>query len=377
MTAHSYNPDHEPPKVGRRALRTRHGRVLSVALLAAGAAGQVAVSPSDRSTLEGSSSTSYPLGRAQCRLQQVIGDLPSQAATLRGHAYRRDAITVTNAVDGFRAEVTVLGSLSPRTPATASTTFAENHGTPLVTLVPRTWISFPATTRPLIDPAPDFALRLPYATPFAWPGAGVLCLETVVHDNEVRGTRGVNFSVYEDAHQLSSGTDASQPGYRFGSGCPVEGSTTEAYANTSFELNGGVLTLEVSSRYGAPTDVNGSGLSSLLIGLNPMDWAWPLRPVCHAYVPPLAVVPLPGINDARGHLDAQLAAGPLPTGSVIFAQVMSVHATTLRGSLSDGSRLTVPPPGPGVIRAARVGHDTDATSPTGSRSFLVPVTMFF
>ena len=82
--------------------------------------GAQAVSPAARAALEGSSSTSYPLGRADARLQQLHADLPPTLTAISGHAYRRDAISTRGQVDAFTVDMEVTLSMSPRTPSTAS-----------------------------------------------------------------------------------------------------------------------------------------------------------------------------------------------------------------------------------------------------------------
>src|SRR5690606_18231742 len=196
--------------------------LLRLAVLACAAAvpplgAQVAVSPADRVFFEGSTSTIYPLGRARARVQQLIGDMPAQTVTIVGHAYRRDATNVRGVVNAFRSEISVIVSISPRTPSNASSTFADNHGTP-VAVLNRSWVNFPQTDRPTSEPAPTFELRIPWTTPFPYAGTGTLCLETVVHGNDVGGQPDRNFSVFQDGHDLSR-TSSRQPGYRFGLGC--------------------------------------------------------------------------------------------------------------------------------------------------------------
>jgi hypothetical protein len=333
------------------------------------------VSPYDRVVLEGSSSTVYPLGRANARVQQLLGDLPTQAMTFRGHAYRRDAITVRGVVGAFRSELTVLGSPSPRTPSTASSTFADNASTP-TTLLPRTWVSFPQTDRPPVDPAPVFELRIPWTTPYAWAGAGVLCLETFVHGNDVGGNANRNFSVYIDAHDLSR-TISRQPGFRFGSGCPPQGSTTAAYASLELVRSATRLDLEVSARGGVPTTGSGPALAVLLLGTTSTSWAWPSRPECTVYLAPLASEIL-GQTDGSGALDVTMqGVGSAPIGHRVLAQVLSLQALTGMATLSDGSRLTIPTPPQSQLLHARIANGDDANAPTGSVSYSAPIVQLF
>ena len=200
----------------------------AVALLSAltsVAAQSQAVSPADRSALEGSSFTSFPLGRPNGRFQFLHQDLPA-GMTIHGHAFRRDAAQLRGAVDGFAAELEVTLSMSPRTPGTASATFSDNVGPSPTVVLPRTTIVFPATNRPALDPAPTFDLVVPYALPFVLPQAGgTLCVDTVMHANI--STAGVDrsLSVYLDSHELSTTTNE-QPGFRTGGGCAPLGSVT-------------------------------------------------------------------------------------------------------------------------------------------------------
>jgi hypothetical protein len=354
--------------------------VLSLAVVGAGTqfhtqlAAQAMVSPADRVRLEGSSSTVYPLGRARTRLQQLIGDIPV-AATFQGHAYRRDATTVRGIVGAFRSQITVNASTSPRTPTTASTTFADNQGTPQ-TLLSQAWISFPQTDRPTGDVASSFELRIPYATPLSWSGTGVLCLETIVHSNDVGGLSDRNFSVYQDSHDLSR-TNSRQPGYRYGQGCALEGATTRANAGLDLVRTTSSLDLEVSSRAGAPTDANGPGFAALMLGVTPISWPWPARPECTAMLSPLAIEIL-GTNDVAGGLDVtRRGLGSAPGGRTLLAQVLTLQPATGAATLSDGTRLVVPALPPTQLLHVRIANGDDHTAATGTVSFSVPVTELF
>ncbi len=349
---------------------------ITFAFLLASTSAQAPISPADRAGLEGSSSTSYPLGRASMRLQQLIGDLPARSSTLQGHAYRRDAITVRGVVAGFRAQVSVLASISPRTPDTASATFADNHGAQVHSALTSTWLSFPATDRPPVEPAASFELRVPWAAPMPWAGNGVLCLETVVHGNDVGGQTNRNFTSYQDAHELAL-TTSRQPGFRFGDGCAFPGVTAKAYASFDLARTTTGIHVEVAVRNGAPTDGNGQGFNVLMLGPGVTPWAWPPRPECTVFVPPVATDML-GVSDSRGQLDVTLANyGTLPPGRILYGQVLSLHPVSGLGALTDVSRLTAPGSLPSRIQHARIANADDASALTGTVSFAVPVTELF
>ncbi len=337
----------------------------------------VAVSPADRKALEGSSSTSYPLGRHNCRLQQLHADLGDAPATLAGHSYRRDAISQRGNLNGYRVEMSVAISLAAVTPDQASRTFANNAGTPVVVL-PRTWVSMPATTRPGGAPAPQFELRVPYTTPFAYPGNGTtICLDTTVYGNDGPNGINANFTAYQDAHELFDDGTCEQPGYRFGQGCAAPGTSTEAYANLTLRHTPVAMELDVDARYGMPTDPSGAGLSALLVGLQASSQPISITPSCQLLVQPTEVYPLPGSNNQTGHWSGTLtAATTLPIGARFYVQVASGHPVN-GVTLSDGSVVTPPPLGAVPIAAVRIAHGSDNNSPTGTVSQTVPVTEFF
>ena len=103
-------------------------------------------SPADRVVLEGSASTSYPLGRHNARIQQLHGDLPPTSTQIRGHAYRRDAILLRGTVPEFQVEMEVSLSMSPRDAGSPSRVFAENRGPSPTVVRPATARSIPSST---------------------------------------------------------------------------------------------------------------------------------------------------------------------------------------------------------------------------------------
>ena len=132
--------------------------LVTCAVAAPAAPGQSLISPADRRHYEGSKQTSYPLGRFDARVQQLHADLGAQARSLRGHAYRRDAVATRGQLAGYQVDLSVHASICPNPPTRASRTFAANAGTP-VEVLPRTTVNMPATTRPTQARATQPALR--------------------------------------------------------------------------------------------------------------------------------------------------------------------------------------------------------------------------
>ena len=346
-----------------------------LAALAPATAQSQAVSPADRTSLEGSSFTSFPLGRPNGRFQFLHQDLPA-GMTIHGHAFRRDATQLRGVVDGFAAELEVTLSMSPRTPATASSTFADNVGPNPTVVLPRTTLVFPATTRPALDPAPTFDLVIPYALPFVLPQTGgTLCVDTVMHANV--STAGVDrsLSVYLDSHEIST-TANEQPGFRSGGGCAPIGSVTTANASMKLRRTATNLVLDCSARDGAPDKGNGQSFSYLAFGASQQPQPWPFRPACvlqssteHWFVL--------GRNDATGACDGSLTWPVLPAGYRVYLQVGSIELGGSDLVFSDLTQMMTPPAAPTNLPAVRIAASTNRAALTGAVSASVPVTMFF
>jgi len=347
-----------------RSLALRQTAV--IALLATIATAQATVSPADRQDYEGSKSTSYPLGRFNCRLQQLIADLGTAPRPLRGHSFRRDAISLHGALVGFKVELSVDISMSPLTPETASRTFAQNAGTSMPA-VPRTWVSFPATNRPGQAPAGSFEFAIPYTTPFPYPGSGTVCIDTTVWSNDGPNGIDANFTAYLDAHEQFPDGRAIQPGYRYGSGCVASGNRSAAYANVELRSLTTGMEFEIKARNGTP-----GGMSALLIGFQSNGQSWPVNPGCSLLTSNLAVSTLTGANSANGDWNGMITGFTLPAGLEFFTQIASADAQG-NFALSDGSRVRVPAMGPTPMTVARVANGSDRTSATGTVSQIVPV----
>lgn len=341
-----------------------------------------AVSPASRADLEGDGSTTYPLGRHDMRLQQLHADLPPSLTTLLGHAYRRDAIATRGTVTAFSTDLEVRLSIAATTPDAPSRDFAQNRGTGEVVVLPRTTISFPATSRPGTAPAPSFDLIVPYAVPFARPAGAVVCLETVVYGNSTASGNDRNFTPYIDAHALSRSGATSQPGFRYGTGCAAQGRTTPHSAVFRLERDGGgALELTIDSRDGARSTAAGApALVTLLVGLSEDNRPWPgaASGGCTLLTQIHAHIPLPGTADVNGDWNGALPGlANLPIGLQFHAQTVSGNLATGDLTFSDGSVLTVPGVEPTPIAVSRIAAGSDHTATRGTTSFSVPVTSFF
>ena len=372
MPANTPSPAHPPrrprPILVAKALACTLGAGLITPLTAQ------AVSPADRDRLEGSKTTSYPLGRFDCRYQQLYGDVPAQ--TIQGHAYRRDGLSSRTEVKPFRTEMEVSLSAVIQVPAKVSRTFADNVGARLSKVLDRTFISFPRTDRPTRPTAP-FDLRIPYTRPYAWTGQGTLSVDMTIYANDTSTGQNKTFSADLDGHQTYASGRNAQPGYRFGKGCQASGFSTAAWCAFEVRHEGPRMDLAIDSRWGVPTTTAGTAESALILSLDQNAFPWPPGSGCTVYGTTAVVLPLPGDNDARGRWQGVVDVGmPAPPFFSLTGQIVSYARHSGETVLSDASELIAPPNGFGVV-SSRVISASDHTSPTGTTSTIVPVTLFF
>lgn len=356
-------------------------RALALALTCASAAplwAQGIVSPNDRAVFEGSSSSSYPLGRYDGRFQQIHADLGPAAQTIREHSYRRDAIIERGDVPAFTAELEVVLSAAATTPDTASRTFAQNHGPSPVTVLSRTRLSFPTTSRPGSDPAPSFEHRIPYGVPFVLPAGAPLCVDVTMFGNVTSQGPDRNFSAYLDAHEMPSDGSVEQPGFVTDVGCPAPGASVPHDARFTFlRAPDGSLSLDIRSRHGVASQTGAPALTALVLGLSPRPLTWPGNPACRLIPSPDATYTLPGANDPSGAWDGALGGIPQITpGQRFLAQLASGSTARAELTFSDASVVTVPPMAPAALPAVRIASGSDRTSATGAVSRTVTVTEF-
>ena len=354
--------------------------LLSLSLFPSLAVAQVmlAVSPADRTGLEGSSFTHFPLGRADARMQTLHRDVPA-GTVISGHAYRRDAITVRGLVDAFTCDMEVRLSVSPNLPTQASTTFATNAGSNVVTVLPRTLVAFPATNRPALDPAATFELQVPYQVPFTMPaGGGTLCVDVIVYGNTSAAGNNQNLSVYLDAHEHFNDGRSEAAGFRTFSGCARPGSTTLCTATMSLWHFANGPRLDVSIRDGIADDGTGVALPFVMLGTSVLGSPWPLQPGCTMWSSNEIWFPLPGTMNLQGNYDGALATlPPLPPGYRLWCQAGTVHWSTVAMTFSDAVTMVTPAPGTLPVPTARIVNSTNHLATTGTVSLAVPVMAFF
>ncbi len=338
----------------------------------------LAVSPADRDGLEGSSYTHFPIGRANARMQTLHRDVPG-GTLLSGHAYRRDAVQVRGLVDGLVSDLQVTLSMSPNLPTQASSTFANNVGSNPVVALPRTFVAFPPTNRPPLDPAGTFELVIPYQVPFLVPPqGGTLCVDVEVFGNQSAAGVDRNLSLYLDAHENYTDGRAEQPGFRTGGGCAAPGQTSDCYASLTLWRRAAGSDLDVSIRNAVPDGGLGTSLPILTIGLGVDGSPIPWRTDCPFWTSAEIWTVLPGAVNTGGDYDGTLLGLPLlPPGMRLWFQAGSFDVASGGLAVSDASTLITPPAGTLPVPTCRIINSTNQAAATGSVSYAVPVMGFF
>lgn len=136
--------------------------------LAASLTAQTRVVPPDRATVEGTATNQYPFSYSEVRFQQLWdgAEIANTMAVLTGVEFRRDGgNSATQNARSWSYVVTAYETLV--SPASASTTWANNRGTSLGTVVLNGPISIPAGA-PSYPTPQAWSVALPFSSPFTF-----------------------------------------------------------------------------------------------------------------------------------------------------------------------------------------------------------------
>jgi hypothetical protein len=249
-----------------------------------------------------------------------------------------------------------------------------------VVVLPRQFVSFPATQRPGLDPAASYELVVPYQTPFQMPaGGGTLCVDVEIFGNSSATGTNQNLSIYLDAHESFPDGRAEQPAFRTLLGCAAPGQLATSYGTMSlWVLANGTSRLDVGLRDGIRDGGNGLSRGFIMLGQAQGFGTWPGRPDCTFHSSAEVWFALPGTMSATGSLDGSLTALPLlPPGYRLWCQGGSVDLGNANLAFTDGLTLVTPPLGAVPLPAVRIANSTSQTASTGSVSNVVPVMGFY
>jgi len=180
------------------------------------------VSPRLCEKLDGSGQNAFPFsGSNQFSFQQLHDDLWGRPRVIHELAFR---INLKTSCAARTMNLTLKLSTSPNTSATASSTFAANHGTDLKTVISKQTVKWPAQTAS--GQVAPFAFTLGFMNnPFIYRGVGTLCWEVRVHSNTQ-----VSY-VMHDAVSTSSAPTLAGP---YGAGCTATGASAPAALTATF-----------------------------------------------------------------------------------------------------------------------------------------------
>lgn len=174
-------------------------RLVTAITLSLGVCSAQIVSPPHFANAEGPTYLAGPIGQNSTtgwRHLQVHDDLTGPPRTFNFLSIRRDPVG-TLPYNAFSAQVTLILSHAATTSATVDTTFQNNHGAGMKTVVNNRVINFPSTAA---GGAPaGFVYTIPFEQPFNYSGSGSLCWEL----------RTTSFSNYLTTYYFDAVTGAS------------------------------------------------------------------------------------------------------------------------------------------------------------------------
>jgi hypothetical protein len=293
-------------------------------VLAASAAAQARVVPADRAMVEGAASNQYPFSYSEVRLQQVWdgAEICTNSATLTGVEFRRDG--ANEASHNARAWSYVVTAYETTvSPASATTTWANNRGTGNATVVHNGPISVPAGA-PTYPTPQAWSLALPFQAPFPFQRSnGHLLLEfegqdpanlydpwPVDAENLWTATRGESVQV-SAAPCLGSSNEKVELGISAASTLVLGSTMTVNMTNTTLSVfanwiggsNRDYLGLPLPydlALLGAPGCFLGADIAAQQVGGGPFQWPIPLAlNLQHAVLFTQAMALAPGANSGN------------------------------------------------------------------------------
>ena len=231
------------------------------------------VSPANFGNAEASTSATGPLGQNSTtgwRHIQVHDDLNGSPRTFTSLSFRRDR-TASLGYNRYTLQVTLRMSDAATTSGTIDSTFDNNHGTNVLTVVNNRQITFPSTA-PGSAPAP-FVYEIPFDVPFRYSGSGSLAWEI-----RVSSSAGMLTSYSFDAASSSS-TSPPMGVIAYGQGCRHSSRlrNMSLTGSSSMNWNTGVGSLFLDGSElpeSAPISVI-LGFSNLFLGGAPLPFALP------------------------------------------------------------------------------------------------------
>ena len=259
-------------------------------------------------------------------LQTVHDGFAGTARTFRGVSFRRDGVVNTATYAPASMLVSVFMSTAATTAATASDTFAQNHGANKKAVAQFSLVQLPASSFKGLN-AP-FEFHIPFASPFSYSGTGSVCLEIQVQSRTQTQLYYLDFV---------PGGQANPPLETIskGSGCKVAGANSAIVLQPSYTSNwpGNSVTFRYSGYNLAPNSLVtvGIGISDQVYAGLPLPAALPGTSsapsgTCTIYNDYL--LQIPALSDANGQMNLNLGstASPAQNGVNLYAQLITLSA---------------------------------------------------
>ncbi len=293
-------------------------------LLPAVASAQSIVSPAHFTTAEGPSSASHGIGvtTSPADLLSIHEELQGTARTVRGVAFRLDGITNPSG-SASSLSFNLFASTAVTTAANPNATFSANHGADKVQVGNFVSVSWPAPQQK--GPTNPFDYAIPFAQPFAFGGAGPLCVEIQVVSR--------NNSTLRFDYAVNASTDPNPVVRTYGTGCKATGNTSNA--SVSGSASGNWPSKSVSLGYSAARLPASAGVVLILGGSNALIAGLPLpiqlpgtsgaaSGACTVYNDILVQVPSVASASGAASWNIGLPVNPFFNGLSIFGQVWAI-----------------------------------------------------
>jgi len=321
------------------------------------------VSPQNNTTMEGTSNNTYPFYNKAFTYMQVHDDLAGRPRILRGIAFRKDG-NLSSSLSPATYTISLWISTAKVTSATATTTYAANHGSDLTQILNKVTVSFPGATKPASPPAP-FTQVIPFPNkPFVYKGKGSLAWEVRVYSTTSTSVRPL------DAQSSSSSYQ------RFGKGCRATGQNYDAYnygyirtpatPPNTYMLYCYARYLAKQKPYAWMVGINNKNFGSLRL---PLDLTPFGAKGCSLYVAPLVV--RGGVTSSTGYVSTYsnpiyIPKNPAMAGMKIYSQFFCSDPgrTPLPVVFTDGCAVLVP----GNVPVCRIYSYGNSSATTGSKT---------
>ena len=343
---------------------------LSSLFLVPGLVAQGIVAPAHFANAEAGASSTHGIGTrtAPSVYLGIYEDMQGVAASISGVSFRRDGgVSSKTTYLPATMVVDIWVSTAATTAGSPDPTFADNHGPDKTKVASSALAQCPAV--PPSGAASPFDYRFPFSAPYAWNGAGPLCVE-------IRILARTNTQSYHlDWIQKASDNNPTIFRREFGTSCKASGQAVNmrlsGLASSNWPGNSGTLIYSASVMPPNTLVSTLIGSDNQSLGGLPLPFELPgtsLGSSGPCFLQSNVVITLPGVTDATGRmtLNVGFAPSPLFNGLSLFGSVAALdfNANSLGVITTNGVEHHLLAP----YASSRVGsvYNTGALGPTGT-----------